>query len=77
MFCPCPDGLVVNMKAHTNAVDEFLKLLPTYFDKTTDTHLALGAAIQIAHLLIVGCRRCTDGHIYYCCRRITVAASQS
>lgn len=50
IFAPTYDSLVVSLKEHRTAVEELLQMLPSYFDKTTDQHSALGAALQVHYL---------------------------
>ena len=54
MFLPMPEGLLVNLSERKELVVDLLQQLPAMFANSHDTKSALGAALTVAHKLMVG-----------------------
>ncbi|XP_072111985.1 protein transport protein Sec24B-like isoform X6 [Mobula birostris] len=52
IFIPTPDSLLVNLHENGELVKDLLKVLPTIFTSTRETHSALGPALQAAFKLM-------------------------
>uniref|UniRef100_UPI00398E4559 protein transport protein Sec24B-like isoform X2 n=1 Tax=Pristiophorus japonicus TaxID=55135 RepID=UPI00398E4559 len=52
IFIPTPDSLLVNLHESKELVKDLLKVLPTMFTSTRETHSALGPALQAAFKLM-------------------------
>ncbi|XP_051900525.1 protein transport protein Sec24B-like isoform X2 [Pristis pectinata] len=52
IFVPTPDSLLVNLHESKELVKDLLKVLPTMFTSTRETHSALGPALQAAFKLM-------------------------
>ncbi|XP_072899228.1 protein transport protein Sec24B-like isoform X2 [Hemitrygon akajei] len=52
IFIPTPDSLLVNLHENGALVKDLLKVLPTIFTSTRETHSALGPALQAAFKLM-------------------------
>lgn len=52
IFLPCPDNLLVNVKACKDLIKDILSQLPTRFASSHDSGSALGAALQVAFKLM-------------------------
>lgn len=56
-FLPFPDNLLINLNECKELIKDLLLQLPTRFAQSHDTNSALGAALQVAFKLMVGCLR--------------------
>ncbi|XP_078069146.1 protein transport protein Sec24B-like isoform X2 [Mustelus asterias] len=52
IFIPTPDSLMVNLHESKELIKDLLKVLPTMFTSTRETHSALGPALQAAFKLM-------------------------
>ncbi|GCB67484.1 hypothetical protein scyTo_0015121, partial [Scyliorhinus torazame] len=52
IFIPTPDSLMVNLHESKELIKDLLKVLPTMFTNTRETHSALGPALQAAFKLM-------------------------
>lgn len=52
VFLPCPDNLLINVKACKDLIKDLLSQLPTRFANSHDSGSALGAALQVAYKLM-------------------------
>uniref|UniRef100_H3C4F9 SEC24 homolog B, COPII coat complex component n=1 Tax=Tetraodon nigroviridis TaxID=99883 RepID=H3C4F9_TETNG len=52
IFIPCHDSLMVNLKESKELVKDLLTSLPAMFSQSTETHSALGPALQAAFKLM-------------------------
>ncbi|XP_043554013.1 protein transport protein Sec24B-like isoform X3 [Chiloscyllium plagiosum] len=52
IFLPTPDSLMVNLHESKELIKDLLKVLPTMFTNTRETHSALGPALQAAFKLM-------------------------
>eukprot|EP00058_Branchiostoma_floridae_P016436 XP_002601924.1 hypothetical protein BRAFLDRAFT_124593 [Branchiostoma floridae] len=52
VFLPSPDNLLVNLQESKELIQDLLHQLPEMFADNTETHSALGPALQVAHKLM-------------------------
>ncbi|XP_078576784.1 protein transport protein Sec24A-like isoform X4 [Branchiostoma floridae x Branchiostoma japonicum] len=52
VFLPSPDNLLVNLQESKELIQDLLHQLPDMFADNTETHSALGPALQVAHKLM-------------------------